>query len=215
MIWCYDHAICDDLNCSFNTESQSVVKVVDPEGAVDIVAQIKDDNVKFPLVVLSRNNSYTIDQSRTNFTLMHKGVVAGIDPETNKMYIEKAIPISLEYKLTILTTNTADMDELMKELMFKYLQMYYLTITLPYESKRKIRFGVSLDRDSDIEQSSGSVQYLQSGSLYQSILPLKCEGCVLISYTPMQLRHEGIEVQPIDKEKLRTSNLDAIKRVKT
>lgn len=189
MLYLYDQAICDDLNRSLGTDT---VRVIDPQGAVDIIAQIKSDSIPFPAVVLTRDPEYDIDTSRMNFTLAHFGVPASIDLETNKIYNERALPVNLKYNLTVLATNTADMDELTKELVFKYIHMFFLTIRLPYESDRKIRFGISIEPGSTISQSSGSFEYMSSGSLYQSIIPLKCEGCVLLSYVPHQLTHLGM-----------------------
>ena len=189
MIYLYDEVLCEDLNHSLGTDT---VRVIDPEGAVDIIAQIKEDNIKFPVVVMTRDPDYKIDTSRLNFTMAHFGIPASIDLETNKIYNEMVLPIDLSYNLTVLATNTADRDELIKELMFKYLHMFFLTIKLPYESSRKIRFGVSIDPDGTISQSSGTVDYIKAGKLYQGIIPLKCQGCVLLSYVPHQLHYHGL-----------------------
>lgn len=197
IIYLYDQAVCDDLNKSLDTNT---VRVIDPEAAIDIVAQIKDDNIVFPVVVVTRDGNYSIDTKRWNFALAKKGIPASIDLETNKIYNEKSLPIDLRYNLTVLTTNTVDMDEIVKELIFKYLQMYFLTIKLPYESDRKIRFGVSISPDAQIELQSGSIEYIKSGSLYQTIIPLTCEGCVLLSYTPHQLHHWGFpDIVPLSQ----------------
>lgn len=194
MLYLYDAAIAKDIKASFADEAgNSEVKVVDPQAAVNILAQIQDDNVKFPAVVLTRDPVYSIDNQRSNFTAMHRGVLTVMDTDTNKLYYEKVIPIRLKYNLTILGTNTADVDELTKELLFKYLQMYYLSIRLPYEADRVIRFGISVTAESEIQQSSGSFDYLEAGKLYQTVLPLVCEGCVLVSYTPVRLKHVGFE----------------------
>lgn len=204
MLYLYDSAIAKDIQHSFSDEhGNSDVKVVDPEAAVNIIAQIQEDNIQFPVVVLTRDTTYSIDTQRSNFTAMHRGVLTVMDTETNKLYYEKSIPITLRYNLTILATNTADVDELVKELLFKYLQMYYLTIQLPYEAERKIRFGVAVRPDIEIQQSSGSFDYLESGKLYQTVIPLTCEGCVLVSYTPVRLKHVGFEhVIPVQHEYL-------------
>ena len=194
MLYLYDSAIAKDIRHSFvDGEGNSDVKVIDPAGAVNILAQIQDDNIKFPAAVLTRDPVYSIDTQRSNFTAMHRGVLTVMDTETNNLYYEKAIPVNLRYNLTILATNTADADEITKELLFKYLQMYYLTIQLPYEAERKIRFGVSIRPGIEVQQSSGSFDYLESGKLYQTIIPLTCEGCVLVSYTPVRLKHVGFE----------------------
>lgn len=198
MIYLYDEAIVNDLKKSFNPNAveNPVVSVVSPERVVDIAAQLQNDEISFPLVALTRNEDISIDTNLTNFTRMHKGVAAVVDPKTNNLYYEQAIPLKLNYALTVLTTNTADMDELVRELIFKYTRMYFLTITLPYEGQRKVRFGITIDTDSDIERSSGVIEYLESGQLYQSIIHLHCEGCVYVKYTPVHLKRTAHEIVP-------------------
>lgn len=190
MLYLYDKAIVEDLSQCLGKDT---VRVIDPEAIVDLAAQIENDEISFPLIALTRSPAPAIDNSRTNFTMMHNGVSTVIDPETNNVYNEKVLPIKLVYNLTVLTTNQADMDEIIRELLFKYIQMYFLTIRLPYESDRKIRFGIRIDPNTEIEQTSGSAEYLKSGALYQVIIPLYCDGCVLVTYTPahlQRLQHE-------------------------
>lgn len=190
MLYLYDNAICDDLRRSFNSIGDSVplVKVIDPEGAVTIAAQMQNDEITYPIVILSRDPSPKLDTQRYNFTRAKKGVVVGFDKDTNQLLTEKAIPINLTYRLTVITTTTADMDELMKELIFKYTDMYFLPIQLPYESKRMIRFGIQIMQGADIESKSGSFEYISGGKLYESHIPLECHGCVLLSYTTQHIR---------------------------
>ena len=197
MLYLYDKAIVDDLFRSFNPDRvpDPAVRVIDPEGIVDLAAQIHEDQIEFPVVAVYREPNTPIDKSRSNFTYMHRGVQSVLDPDTNELYYEKVIPICLNYKLTLLTTNTADMDELVRELLFKYTNQYFFTITLPYECNRKVRFGVVLDPDSEIERKSGSLEYIQGGHLHQTVIPLKCEGCVLVSYTPAKLARTSEDVE--------------------
>ena len=190
VIYLYDRAIAQDIRKSFNVNpgfSSPSVTVVDPESSIDVVAQVKEDRISFPIISLVINDDTPIDFDRYNFTRAHKGVVSVIDPKTNELYYERAIPIKLSYNLTILTTNTADMDELIREFVFKYTSMYFLTITLPYEMNRKVRFGITIDQDSNISRRSGSSEYLKEGKLHESVIPLKCEGCVIVNYTPAKL----------------------------
>lgn len=195
MIYCYDAAIVDDLIHSFNPDhvDEPVVKVIAPDGMLGLAAQIQNDEIKFPIVALTRVAD-SVDSNRMNFTRAHKGTFSVIDPSTNELYYEKSIPIDLQYNLTVLTTNTADMDEIVRELIFKYISMYFLTITLPYECSRKVRFGVIVDSSKTIDKSSGSFEYLENGQLYQTIIPLKCEGCVMVTYTPVKLKRSEAEI---------------------
>lgn len=185
MIYLYDRAIAEDLRKSFNPDNidQPLVQVIDPEGTIDFVAAMKEDKVKYPVVSLFRDPNSSVDTSRINFTWLHRGVATVVDPATNLIYYEKVLPITLKYDLSVFTTNVADMDEILRELLFKYVEMYFLAITLPYEASRKVRFGVRIDPDG-IERESGSVDYIKSGQLHKAKVPLICEGCVLVDYTP-------------------------------
>lgn len=198
MIWLYDRAICKDLDNSFNEDLDigNKVKVIDPEGAIDIQAQINKDEISYPVISLVRTD-YQIDTSRTNFTRIHKGVDYVIDTDTNELYSEKAIPITLNYDLHVITTNIVDMDELLRELIFKYSSMYFLTIKLPYEGNRKLRFGICIDESSQIEHTSGVYEHISAGRLYESILHLRCEGCMLVTYTSAKLKRTIQSVEAV------------------
>lgn len=190
MLWAYDNALVQDLsNCIDPTGgANSTVKMMGDEGMMGVLAQLQDDKITFPAVFLSRHSETPLDQNRFNFTRMHKGVPAVYDPERNDIYLEKAVPIELSYDLHVLTTNTVDMDEMMRELLFRYSSMYYLTMEIPYESKRKIRFGVAINPNTSIKKSSGISEYVDSGRLYESIMELECQGAVLVNYTPRHLQ---------------------------
>ena len=191
MIYLYDRAIVEDMQRTLTTDS--VVKVISPEDAIDVAAQIQNDKIKFPIIVFNRtSDSGAVDESRTNFTAMHRGIATVID-ETNDIYCEKILPIKLGYDVTVITTNTVDMDEIMRELRFKYLEQFFLNITLPYEAKRQIRFGVMQTIGSDIETSSAVADYIQGGKLYQSIMHLTCLGAILVSYTPVKLTRVSLQ----------------------
>lgn len=200
MLYLYDNAIAEDLQRSFNPTSQlnPEVKVVDPEGVISLIAQMQEDRISFPIVVLTRHEDTPIDNTRTNFTRMHRGIATVIDPDTNELYYEKVIPIKLSYDLTILATNTADMDELVKELLFKYLSMYFIKFQLPYECRRPVRFGVSVDPETEISRKSGQFEYIDGGTLHQAIITLKCEGAVLVSYTPVKLKRGVQDVEIVN-----------------
>ena len=190
MLWIYDEAIVSDLSSCINPSggASSTVKIMGEEGIMGVLAQIQEDRIKFPAIFLHRNPETPIDPQRYNFSRLHKGVPAVYNAKENNVYLEKAVPIQLRYDLHILTTNTADMDELMRELIFRYSNMYYITAEVPYESKRKIRFGVAINPDTSINRHSGTADYLQSGRLYETIVELQCQGAVMLSYTPRHMQ---------------------------
>lgn len=201
MLYLYDDAIIEDLRKSFNPAQvpNPAVSVVNAEQIIDIAAQIQDDKLKFPLVSVYRKSDVQIDSQRQNFTRRHRGVCTVIDHKTNNLYYEKMIPVNFAYEITTLCTNTVDQDELIRELLFKYSDMYFLTIQLPYESDRRMRFGLSIDESAGIERKSGLSEYLESGQLYQSTITLNVEGGVLLEYTPVHLKRTEYEITPVTK----------------
>ena len=198
MIWCYDNAVQEDILKSFTPEpgGRPVVSVVPPDDIIRIAAQIQDDKLHFPLIALSREDNIPIDNERLNFTMLHKGVGTVVDKETNMIYYEKVMPIKLDYTLVCMATNTADVDELVRELLFKYTHQYFLTITVPYESKRKIRFGVRVNPDEEIERVTSTSNYLNEGKLHSAGIKLHIDGAVMINYTPQKLTRLDLEVKP-------------------
>lgn len=197
MLYLYDRAICKDLRRSLDPDNvpNPVVSVVENDQIAGIAAQLQEDKISFPIICVRRNDNTPIDQSRMNFTRAHRGVASVLDDKTNELYYEKAIPINLSYTLCIYATNQADIDELVRELTFKYISMYFLTIQLPYESDRSLRFGVSIDPDTEISRASGSSQYLENGTLYEADIPIRCDGCVLLTYTSAKLRRIEYQIE--------------------
>lgn len=196
MLWCYDDAIVTDLRKSFNslTDTEPVVCVVPPEAIISIAAQLQDDKIKFPLVAVNRSDNIPIDNNLINFTRAHSGVPTVFDKAKNEFYFEKAVPVKLEYELVVMSTNTADVDELVRELIFKYTTQYFLTIQTPYESKRNIRFGVRINPEDEIQRYSTTSDYLQEGKLHSAGIRLYVDGAVLLTYTPVKLRRMEVEL---------------------
>ena len=189
MIWLYDNAIADDLSRSINPSAGAcpIVKVMDSAEIISLVAQMREDRVEFPLICVVRHKDTPVDNDRCNFTRLHKGVQAVYDAETHMFYNEKVLPIKLEYDIIVLATNVIDMDEIVKELLFKYTSTYFITMELPYECKRKVRFGVAIDSNTEITRNTSTAEYLSEGKLYETVIPVRCEGAVLVSYTPTHL----------------------------
>lgn len=190
MLWAYDEAIVKDLSSCIDPQGKAnnTVKMMGDEGMMGIFAQLQEDKITFPAIYLQRHQETPLDSSRYNYTRMHGGVPCMFDPDTNNLYIEKAVPIQLAYDLHALTTNTADMDEIIREILFRYSAMYYITMEVPYESKRKIRFGMSINPDNSIRRNSGASEYIDGGRLYESIMEIQCQGAVLLNYTTRHLQ---------------------------
>lgn len=200
MLYLYDRALVDDLKSSLTEEANQNVVMTDAENYPGIIAQIQEDTITYPLILLHRDDDTPIKTELMNFTRYQFGVPAAFDKKTNTVYYERALPVDVNYTMRIISTNVADADELARELFYKYISMYYLTIRLPYESDRKLRFGLEVDKDYGIKKESGSFDYLASGTLYQSTLRLNTQGCVMITNTPRHLKRTVIDTNTINIE---------------
>ena len=200
MLYLYDSALVDDLKSSLTDEANKNVFLTDADNYHGILAQIQEDTITYPLILLHREDDMAIDKGLMNFTRYRFGVPCVFDNKTNTVYYERALPVGLTYTLRILSTNVADTDELGRELFYKYLSQYFLTIQAPYESDRKIRFGVYVDVDYGIKKESSNAEYLQSGALYQSTILLKTVGCVSLTYTPRHLQRNVLNDKEIKIE---------------
>ena len=200
MLYLYDQAICDNLKASLTDEANKNVFLTDADNYPGIIAQIQDDTISYPLILLHRDEDTPIVTELMNFTRYKIGVPCVFDNDKNNIYYERALPVELNYTLRILSHNVADTDELAREIFYKYLSMYFLTIQLPYESDRKIRFGVQVDMEHGIVRESSNNEYLTSGALYQSTIRLITQGCVSITYTPRHLNRTVLNTKEIKFE---------------
>lgn len=200
MIYLYDSAIVDDLKSSLTDEANKNVFLTNEENYQGILAQIQEDTITYPLILLHREDDTPIKKELMNFTRYKFGVPCTFDNKTNNVYYERALPIDVNYTLEILSTNVADRDELARELFYKYISMYYLTIKLPYESDRKLRFGIQVDTDFGIKNESGSFDYIASGALYQSTIRLKTNGCVSLTYTARHVQRNVLDTKQVGIE---------------
>jgi hypothetical protein len=200
VLYLYDQAIVDNLKESLTSEANQHVFLTDAENYPGIVAQIQNDTITYPLILLHRDEDTPIIKELMNFTRYKFGVPCVFDNDKNNIYYERALPVDIQYTLRILSTNVADTDELARELFYKYISMFFLTIHLPYESDRKIRFGVETDMDYGIKKESGSFDYLATGALYQSTIHLKTQGCVSLTYTPRHLTRNVLDTSQIKTE---------------
>lgn len=194
MLYLFDNAIIDDLKRTIDPTggANPNVQICTVENYPNIVAQIQEDKITYPLLLLVRDDSTPIKTDLMNFTRYMKGVPAVFDPKTNNVYYERVVPVDLRYTLFILATSAADRDEVAREIYFKYLSMYYLHIETPYEAKRRIRFGIQIDKSSGIQNESDASDYTQTGAIYQSQMNFATDGCVLLHYTPRHLEIETL-----------------------
>lgn len=194
MLYLYDEAIHNNLNFILSDASgASSVGIFSGDSVESVAAMISNDEISFPIICIVRDpGSGSLDSSRTNFSWMHRGVATVIDRETNELYYERRIPVKLSYTLCVYAANQADIDEIIRELIFHYINMYFLYIKLPYEDSKDIAFGVRIPNDMELDSKSGSSQYYESGIVYETDIKLEIDGAFLVNYTPVKLKRIDI-----------------------
>lgn len=202
MIYLYDNALVEDMKRTIDPDGGANPNVVciTIDNYQSTLAQMQEDKIIYPIILLIRDDDIPVKTDLMNFARYKKGVPAAIDPKTNNVYYERALPIDLRYTLQILSTNVADRDEIAREIFFKYESEYYLHIETPYEVKRKVRFGIQVDRSFGIKNDSTSSDYLSEGKIYTSTMELLTDGCVMLHNTPRHLKVERMKPNDIKIE---------------
>lgn len=192
MIYLYDNALVDDLKRTIDPDGGANPNVVciTIDNYQSTLAQMQEDKITYPIILIVRDDDIPVKTELLNFTRYKFGVPATMDVKTNQIYYERALPIDLRYTLQILSTNVADRDEIAREIFFKYESEYFLHIDTPYEVKRRIKFGIQVDRSFGIKNDSSVSEYLSEGKIYTSTMELLTDGCVMLHNTPRHLKVE-------------------------
>jgi uncharacterized coiled-coil protein SlyX len=109
MIQLYDDAIHDYLKENFKGE----VAIVPVSSYWDTIAMHKEGRLQLPAIVLFRVNS-TRDTQLKSWSIGRKGRIDRI--RNHKKISEQAIPIQIDYTVTLLATTQDDIDELTSEI---------------------------------------------------------------------------------------------------
>jgi hypothetical protein len=157
MLYVYDNAIANDLVGIFTAKNQAV-NVVKPSEMYGMVAKIRENAIEFPIVSGSRDYEISANDSNSS--------------------IEGVTPIDMTYSFTVLTKNTEDTDPLIRMIFAKYAEPRSLSVTLPTVDNKVIQFKIMVDFEKDINRMS-------NGEIFQSIIFLKCEGCVCVQGVPL------------------------------
>lgn len=199
MIWIYDDAIIKDLKEDLGDS----VAVLNPDQSLQVIALLQEDKIKFPIVAFTRDDNFQIKSDLVNFTRMHRGIPAVFDSKENTVYNEKSIPIDLKYEMTVMASSQADLDEIIRELIFKYTEQYFITVELPYEAKRQIRVGLSIHPDDPIQWDKTPSDYISGGTLLSGKINLFVDGAILVSYTGMHLKKADLDLELVQNRERR------------
>lgn len=179
MISLYDDALRDYLK-SIN-ENFAIVPVKD---YWNVISMHKEGKLQMPAIVLFRTN-WTPDRNLISWPVARKGRIDRI--QEHKKIKERAIPVLVDYTVTLLATTQDDIDDLTSEVTFEFIMNPRLTVPLPYGSNRFIHGQIKIS--GDYQNSSGNDRFSETGILYQQIIPIQVLGANIIDIRKQNLRY--------------------------
>lgn len=195
MIQLYDEAIHDYLRAAYKAE----VAIVPVSDYWRVIAMHKETQLQLPAICISRQAN-TRDSELKSWVIGRKGRTDRI--QGHRLITEQALPLLLNYNLTVLTTTQDDNDELISEIIFLILNRPKVSVLIPYGSERTINAQISID--GDITNDTLRDTFSNTGILYQSVIPVKMMGANIFNLEKRNLRYlewsVGTELSTIKEE---------------
>lgn len=168
----YDDAIINNFRQVFNDETISILPV---ENAIRFSAQLQKDDVTFPMISTTRLG-YSIRNSDVNFNAKMIGSFKGRNGLNDNMFAQ-VIPIRIEYQLDVFTVERAVGDEIVRELIFYFMQ--HPTLKAHFDYGLNIDHNFNLFLNDDIVDNSDTVEHVNSGVMFRNTLTFYTDDAVL------------------------------------
>ena len=192
MLQLYDDKLYDYFKETFKAD----VAVVPVSEYWTVVSMHEEGQLQLPAIVLGLS-TWTNAKELESWVIAKKGRTDRI--RNNKLVNEQAIPVQLDYTITLLATTQDDIDELTSEVLFCILNYPRLTIDLPYGSDRQIH--AQIIQNGDLQDSSARDKFSETGILYQEIIPIRVLGSNIININEKNLRYIKFGVDVINDDK--------------
>lgn len=179
MIQLYDEALHDALTTAFSAN----VAIVPVAEFWNVISMHYEGRLQLPAICISRSST-TIDPEMKSWVSSRLGTTDRV--YKNKALTEQAIPLVLNYNLTLLATKQHDIDELTSEVIFFIVNKPRVTITIPYGSDRPVNAQISIV--GDVTDSSTRDTFSTTGILYQVIIPIRMIGANIYNVEKRNLR---------------------------
>lgn len=180
MIQLYDEALLDYFRNAFKAN----VAITPVSDYWRVIAMHKETKLQMPAICLSRSSN-TRDVELKSWVIGRKGRVDRV--QNHKLVTEQALPLLLNYNITLLATTQDDIDELTSEVIFLILNKPKVSVLIPYGSERYVNAQISID--GDIANASTPDTFSDTGILYQSIIPVKLHGANIFNLERRNLRY--------------------------
>lgn len=170
-VYAYDRAIVEDFRARFKSspidnQVNDTVQIGPAEQMFSIIGNINDDNIVMPFISLERLD-WQLNLDRQGFqTFVGEEVYTRIDPQNKPVEVRaQVIPITINYRLSVWTTDRMTNDALVRELLFYYhlrpSLMVYVGHGLNMAHKFNIYFNSGIEDNSDIANHTTKGTYFR------------------------------------------------------
>lgn len=160
---CYDDAIVKRFRAVFGTNNVYVLPV---ENAIRFTAQLKRDNITFPLISTTRLG-YSVVGENVNYNAKMTGSFVRRENDNNNTFAT-SIPIRIEYQIDIFTVDREACDDIVRELIFFFLTRPTLVAHFDYGLDIKQNFTMLMN--DDIVDNSDTVEHINNGVMFRNTL---------------------------------------------
>ena len=188
----YDDAIINEFRKVFNS---NVIHILPVENAVRFLAQLKKDNVEFPLVSTTRLGFSVIGSNVNNNAKM---IGSFAKREDNNNIYAQSIPIRIEYQLDIFTVDRESCDDIARELIFFFYQHPSLKAHFEYGLDFDHKFNLFIN--DDIVDNSDTVEHINNGVMFRNTFTFYTDDARLFRSKKQMQGEIKRDVELMDKE---------------
>ena len=174
---CYDDAIVKRFRAVFGTNNVYVLPV---ENAIRFTAQLKRDDITFPLISTTRLG-YSIVGDNVNYNAKMTGSFVRREDDNNNTFAT-SIPIRIEYQMDIFTVDRESCDDIVRELIFFFLTRP--TLVAHFEYGLDIKQNFTLLMNDDILDNSDTVEHINNGVMFRNTLTFYVDDARLYMNNP-------------------------------
>ena len=196
----YDEAITNKIKGWLADSSK--LRVLSPDESNRIIQlnaeDSKDEPLKLPLIAISRNKDIEIE-STIKQNKSFDGLIIGKDYNTATTIHLNVIPIKTTYQLDIYTKKRIEVDEYVRQYLFKLINNPQIIIEIPYNNYI-VRHTANLRVLNTISDTSDIPTHIFNGQFYKWTIQLELQDGFLFSIPQKHgWKLVGVEVAAADK----------------
>lgn len=163
-IYLYEQSLVESLR---KVTGDKRIHVIPPEQSILYLAEFNKDKVVLPAILLSRN-SMSLTDTRNQVAAL-KGETTRLEKDATVVKAQ-VVPVKIEWSLDVYAADRITCDEIIRELVFYFIQHPCFKIRVPYNLDIEQEFSVFLS--DDIQDNSDLVEFPNHGEVFRETLTL-------------------------------------------